>query len=184
MASVNLNGGRVAVAEVCDINSCQQSKLLVRGDRISFVSLEQAKKVGRHPLDEEKMPSDIFLPDEFVVVHDTAGILFDRCHMHVVKWRNSRKRMPNVRESYAQDAYRYFGEEAEITLGDVEIPQGPWKKVAKIAYIRYRRTGKHKGNYEHDFDPCVFLYSTQRPLSWKLRLPNGCIVDERGFVRP
>lgn len=178
---VDLNGGRVAITEVCDEVSCQQSQLLVRGDRISFVSVEQVKKVGRYPLDEEKMPSDVFLPEDFVVVHDTAGILFDRCHMHIVKWRKGRKRTMNGSDP---DVSKYFGKNAEIQVGDVEIPQGPWKKRGKIAFIRYRRTGNLKGNYEHDFDPCVFLYSTQRPLSWKLRLPNGCIVDERGFVRP
>lgn len=184
MAPVDLNGGRVAVAEVCDAESCQQSTLLVRGDRISFVSVEQARKVGRHPLDEEKMPSDVFLPPDYVVVHDTSGILFDRCHMHIVKWRGGRKRLHNVRNLDVHSTSKYFGSDAKISVGEVEVPEGPWKKTAKIAFIRYRRTGNLKGNYEHDFDPCVFLYSTQRPLSWKLRLPNGCIVDERGFVRP
>jgi hypothetical protein len=176
--------GRLAAAEVCDAGSCQTSHLLVRGDRISFVSVEQAKRVGDHPLDERKMPSDITLPADFVLVHDTSGLLFDRCHMHIVRWRGGRKKLNGAREKDVQVAHTYFGRNVAINVGEVEVPEGPWSRVAKVKYIRYRRQGNAKGNYEHPFDPPVFLYSTQRPLSWKLKLPNGCIVDERGFVRP
>lgn len=174
----------LARAEECDDKSCTVSHLLVRGDHISFVSSEQARKVGVHPLDDTKMPSDIALPADFVVVHDTSATLFDPCHMHIVKWRRGRKGLSTVHNKDVQVARKYFGRNSQLKVGDVEVPQGPWKRVAKISFIRYRREGYAKGNYEHEFKPPVYLYSTTNPLAWKLRLPNGCIVDERGFVRP
>lgn len=175
---------RVAKVEVCDSKACQTSHLLVRGDRISFVSVEQVRKVGEHPLSDSKMPSDIVLPNDYVLVHDTSGVLFDPCHMHIVKWHGGRKTLNGARSKDAQAAHTYFGKGVSVSVGEVEVPNGAWSRVAKVKFIRYRRHGYAKGNYEHPFDPTVFLLSTQKPLAWKLRLPNGCIVDDRGFVRP
>lgn len=168
-------------AEDCSTGTCHVTQNLVRGDRVSFVSVEQTKKVGIHPLDEAAMPSDIILPPDFVVVQDENGILFDRCHMHVVRWHPKRTRLSKNDIEVAQ---RYYGRSVKPRGGEVEVPKGPWRRVAKIAFIRYRREGELKGNYEHPFKPHVFLYATKNPLAWKLKLPDGCIVDERGFVRP
>ena len=174
----------LAEAEVCDDEVCTTSHLLVRGDKISFVSSEQAARVGVHPLDDTKMPSDIELPADFVLVHDTSGVLFDRCHMYIVRWRSAGKKLADVHQDDVKVAREYFGKGSRLNVGDVEVPEGRWNRIAKIRFIRYRRAGHARGNYEHEFDPPVYLYSTQGGLAWKLRLPDGCIVDERGFVRP
>lgn len=178
------NGARIAQATVCEGDVCETSDLLVRGDQIQFVSVEQVREVGDHPLDELAMPSDIRLKSNFVLVQDTSGLLFDRCHMHIVRWHGVRRSLQSVRANSVQVARQYFGNGIPISVGEVEVPEGPWQRVAKVKYIRYRRYGYAKANYEHPFNPPVFLYATQRPLAWKLKLPNGCIVDERGFVRP
>lgn len=174
---------KIAETEVCDSKECKISYLLVRGDQISFVSSEQARKVGVHPLNDKQMPSDVVLPKNFVLVHDTSGTLFDACEMFIVKWLGGRKSISNVYEDDIKIAQEYFGSGTNIGVGSVEVPQGPWKKIAKMRFIRYQRHGYAKG-FEHEYSPAVFLYSTQRPLAWKLKLPKGCIVDERGFVRP
>lgn len=171
-------------AEQCDDNACTTSHLLVRGDKISFVSAEQAEKVGVHPLDDSKMPSDITLPEDFVLVHDTSGVLFDPCHMYIVRWHGGGKKVSDVHQDDVKVARDYFGKNLSLSVGDVEVPEGRWNRIAKIRFIRYRRAGKARGNYEHEFKPPVYLYSTQGGLAWKLKLPDGCIVDERGFVRP
>lgn len=173
-----------AQTEDCSTGTCALSNHLVRGDRIEFVSTEQVKKVGRHPLDENAMPSDLRLPKEFVLVHDTAGNTFDRCHMYFVRSRNTRKSVANLSENDLKVVHDYYGSNVTPRIAEVEVPKGPWHRVAKIAFIRYRREGDLEGNYEHPFEPNVFLYATKRPLAWQLKLPNGCIVDERGFVKP
>lgn len=174
----------LAETEQCDEDYCTVSHMLVRGDKISFVSTEQADRVGVHHLDDGKMPSDIALPEDFVLVHDTSGVLFDRCHMYIVRWHSATKTVSDVHQDDIKAARSYFGNGSRLKVGDVEVPEGRWNRIGEIRFIRYRRAGNARGNYEHEFKPPVVLYSTQSGLAWKLRLPDGCIVDERGFVRP
>jgi len=174
---------RIAETEVCNSSTCSISHLLVRGDQISFVSVEQVKQVGVHPLDDTKMPADITLPQGFVLVHDANGAIFNRCDMFIVKWHKGRSSLSNVHDNDVKVAQEYFGGGARLSVGSVEVPTGKWSRIGKIRFIRYRRHGYAKG-FEHEYSPPVFLYSTNKPLAWKLSLPSGCIVDARGFVRP
>jgi hypothetical protein len=178
-----MTSARVAETEVCNSKSCSVSHLLVRGDRIEFVSTEQVKAVGRHPLSETEMPSDIKLPKGYVLVHDANGVLFNRCHFYVVKWQSTRTSLSKVHEDDIKVAQEYFDNAPNLQVGAIQAPKGPWKRIAKVQFIRYNRYGYDKG-FEHEYDPTVFLYSTHNPLAWRLTLPNGCIVDERGFVNP
>jgi hypothetical protein len=174
---------RVARTEICDSGVCDIANLLVRGDQIEFVSTEQVRAVGRHPLDPDAMPSDIVLPKGFVLVHDTTGRLLDRCHFYVVKWsRTGTKGVSNLSKNELEAAKAYYNG-ARLTGGSVDIPEGPWHRDAKVAFIRYRRHG-HPKKFEHPYEPAVFLYGTDKPTAWKIVLPQGCVVDARGFVWP
>jgi len=193
--------GRVAEATVCDTGGCYTSHLLVRGTHIEFVSTDQIRKYGcgngtsKAPkecrLDPSRLPSDIRLPRSHVLVHDTTGQLLDKCELYVVKWRGAKKaRGQHILATGDQaivDAENYFvgqdGRPVPIRAGSVEIPQGPWRPVAKIKFIRYRRAGFRKA-FEHEYAVPVDLEDTMRPLAWRLPLPEGCIIDNRGFVRP
>lgn len=177
------NAARIAQAEVCDSKTCRTGHLLVRGDRISFVSVEQVKKVGRHKLDAEAMPSDVVLPVNFVLVHDTAGSLLSPCELFIVRWHKGVTESVLENDSrVVADARKYFGRGLPLQVGEVDVPDGPWQRVGKVAFIRYFRAGNTGGMYEHEFDSPMMISYT--PHSWKLALPNGCIVDSRGFVRP
>lgn len=184
--------GKVAEAEVCDECSCAVSHLLVRGDVISFVSVEQTKLKG--PLSDEekrnerKLPSDIKIPRNYVLVHDTTGTILDRCDMYVVRWRktsvrNASNMRTDMNEEALRNAQQYFGAD-DLRFGSVDIPKGPWHRVARIKHIRYRRVGVHSASYDHEYEVPVDLLYCKKPLAWRLPLPNGCIVDERGFVWP
>lgn len=180
----------VAKAEVCDSRACELGHLLVRGDRIEFVSTEQVRAVGRHPLNADAMPSDIVLPPSYVLVQDTTGLLLDRCNFFIVRWRGRRRKLSSdVQPEELQAATEYFGHD-RIQEGDVDIPTGDWSsmrdnegKRLKIAFIRYRRHGYDKP-FEHPYEPAVHLYENTRVDAWRLVLPDGCHVDSRGFVRP
>lgn len=178
---------RVAEVEVCDDISCQTGHLLVRGDRISFVSTEQVKLVGYHARNPVDMPSDIELPSSYVLVHDTTGQLFNRCDMYFVRWHDKSQRGADLstrmgRKALA-DVKAYFGENSVIRAGSVDVPEGPWKRDAIVKCIRYRRHG-NETLFEHAYDPPVHLFYSARPPAWRLALPQGCLVDERGFVKP
>lgn len=174
------------MARACDDNTC--THLLVRGDRIEFISVEQARAVGCGPLvcppklNESAMPSDIRLPRDFVLVHDESGEVFPRCELWILRWRNSNGHASEVQGPAEATARAYFGRN-NWRVGAVEIPQGPWEPLTKIRLVRYRRPGYDNG-FEHLFQQDVMLYYSPRPLAWKLSLPNGCVVNSHGFVRP
>lgn len=176
---------RLATAKVCDSGFCELGDLLVRGDQISFVSTEQVARVGRHNLDAVAMPSDVTLPASYVVVHDPTGKLLNKCDMYFVRWKNeTRKRAPTVRPELIRIARAYFGRGSTITRGTVDIPKGPWHRECEVQFIRYRREGDDNRPYEHEYDVPVKLLYSARPLAWRLPLPEGCVVNSHGFVRP
>jgi len=174
------------VAEVCDDQVCAHA--LVRGDKIEFVSVEQSRAAGctarncKIALNDEALESDIKLPHDFVLVHDTQSVVFDRCTLYVVRWRGKRDRIDNVHEDDLKVAEEYFKGPPEA-FGAVEVPRGPWRKIADVQHIRYCRHGVVKG-FNHHFHPAVTLYACERPLAWKLKLPNGCVITDHGFIRP
>jgi hypothetical protein len=176
---------RVANTEVCDSKQCRPVQLLVRADKVSFVSTEQVRRVGYHALDPDAMPSDIELPGNYVLVHDTAGELLNRCDFYIVRWYSDSGHFDHNRSSQkaVRDAKAYFGSGASIRVGSVDIPDGPWKRETKVKCIRYRRHGYDK-LFEHTYEVPVHLFTTDKPLAWRVSLPDSCIVDERGFVRP
>jgi hypothetical protein len=182
-----MTGARARIAEACGPTVC--GHVLVRADQVSFVSLEQVKKVGWHPLDEHSMPSDVVLPEAFVMVDDASGEIFRRCDFNIVRWRTqSLGRVSNVHDRDMAVAEKYFvGEHGEvpenIEVGSVVVPRGRWKRVIEIRAIRYRRFGWKKG-FEHRYERPVWVYAASRGSAWKVELPNGCVVNERGFVSP
>lgn len=188
-------GARLAEAEVCNDRACATTQLLVRGDKVSFVSVEQAKKVGCSTglcpmaLSDAKMPADVKIPKPYVLVHDVLGELLDRCELYVVRWRGGARRMSNSHPEAQQVAEDYYGATTQVSVGSVEIPRGSWTRVAKVRFIRYTRASspdvRRPRDYEHEYDPPVWLSVCRSPtLAWKISLPSGCIVDSRGFVRP
>lgn len=190
---------QIVEAEVCETGLCSVGHLLVRGDRVSFVSVEQLKKSGakrtvngdgRVIWDPEPPKSDVnSISSSYVVVHDTSGRLLSSCDLYIVKWHRIYMRASNGAEEISPEAIaaakKYYGRNVSIRVGSVEIPEGPWSRITgKMALIRYRRYGVDADDYEHVWEPSVSLYDCGHPMSWRLPLPEGCLVDERGFVRP
>lgn len=187
------------VARVCDESQC--TELLVRGDKVSFVSLEQAESAGCDAadcdlhLDDKNMPADIdMIPASYVLVHDTEAAVLPKCQLFILKARSVKRDSGRLPKAVKE----YFGSERPRTTA-VELPSGRWNKVCKVRFIRYTRYGvapdpKNPGQvifksggrvpYEHGFDPPVDLFVCKKPLSWKLALPDGCILTTHGFEVP
>jgi hypothetical protein len=187
---------RVAEVEVCDEEVCEVGHFLVRGDHVSLISTEQARRMGEKRVsvadgesawrdrNGRQIVADIPLPPTYVLVHDAVGRLLEKCDIYVLKWRSSRRQMQSdMHQSDLRAAENYFGPQASIRGGFVEIPRGSWAPVTQVRFIRYRRFG-FRNAFEHRYDPPVKLLSTSRPLAWRLPLPDGCVIDSRGFVRP
>lgn len=198
---MSANKARIAEATACDTGGCYTGHLMIRGDRISFLSEEADKKLTKQGYtrkvvdgdvhwDPEMPDSDIELPADYVLVHDTSGHLLTKCDLYIVSWsgvNSGRIHTEDIDEKLLADAKEYFvspnGNALSIGHGSVEIPAGSWKRECLVKYVRYRRPGFPKP-FEHDYDPAVELMYCKRPLMWRLPLPNGCVVDSRGFVWP
>lgn len=187
----------VVEAEVCETGLCNIGHLLVRGDRVSFVSVEQLKRSGakrkvvdgRVYWDPAPPKSDVTMERGYVVVHDTTNSLLSSCDLYIVKWHQIYTRdssgLDEISPEALASAREYYGPKTPIRVGSVEMPEGPWSRIpGKMALIRYRRYGVDQDDYEHVWEPSVSLYDCARPIAYRLPLPEGCVVDERGFVRP
>jgi hypothetical protein len=177
---------RIAKTTVCDSRQCRTGNLLVRGTHIEFVSVEQVRRVGRHKLDYYAMPSDVVIPAEFVLVQDTSGELLRRCDFYIVRAKKGGGMVASPQSRIVlHDAQEYFGNGSRMPSGNVDIPNGPWHRLGKVQFIRYRRWGHAKAFYEHEYSPTVVLEQTARGAhAWRLPLPGGCQVDSRGFGWP
>lgn len=186
--------GRLAQVTVCDARECRTTDLLVRGNQISFVSLEQVQRVGVHKLDADAMPSDVKLPRELTLVHDTVGRVLQQCDLYVLKWKKlARSNGAKIAPSSAalRDAEAYFFDEHDEALpqvrGRVNLPknreQSAWRRLAKVRFIRYHRPG-FTTLFEHEYEVPVDVWGAKHELAFRLPLPSGCVVDERGFVWP
>lgn len=177
---------RLAQVEVCDSRACEISTQLVRGDQVSFVTVEQAKKVGcmtgdcPMALNDREMPADIVLQRDFVVVHDASGTVLNKCDIYVVRWTGGRRPTSYVPQVDMEIARRYFKGTTPV-VGTIAAPVGAWKRIGLVRFIRYRRP-KYSRPFEHEYTPPVMLYGCSN--AFRLPLGNACIVDERGFVRP
>jgi hypothetical protein len=191
------NAARIAEATVCDTGGCATGGLLVRGDRVSFLSVERWRQLEREGYKREveggdviwtpDMPeSDVPLPAGHVLVHDPSGALLDKCDLYVVRWRGGRS-VPAMNETLEVAAGKYLigpdGRELSKRGGSVEIPDGRWRHAARAKFIRYRRPGFPK-LFEHDYDPPVEVRDSASTLAWRLPLPSGCLIDAHGFGWP
>jgi len=143
--------------------------IMVRGDMVAFEmedgsTLEFKKGVG--------------------LIHDVAGMCMDRCDIRVGKCNTGRRKVQRLDARVEAAARNYFGNDAELRDGTVEVPQGPWKYVGRVTRIYYRRYGQLKGLYQHPFEQPIPLYESVQGDGYRLRLPKRCVVDEHGFVWP
>lgn len=191
--------GVIAEATACDTCACYIRHIIVRGHNIKFVSEEQVRRSGAKRVVrptgpdgqnevywEPRIPrADVTFPSGFVLVHDTTGELLDRCDFYIVRLRGQGAK--NAPSDVLKDAKSYFIDQYDhpmpLDYRSVEIPEGPWRKLARVRLIRYKRRGYVKP-FEHLYDPAVEVHYSTRTLGYRLPLPYGCIVDDHGFRWP
>jgi hypothetical protein len=144
--------------------------IVIMGDEVAF---------GVHGSDEE-----VVCPDEFVIVHDVSGKILRACDFYVLRNRGVIRGDSGVSEVAYQTARRWYGDRLSLEKYRVDLPDSGWQRVGKIDAIRYRRLGVLGEAYQHPYDPPIVLYRSLGERGWKCALPDGCIVDERGFVYP
>lgn len=144
--------------------------MLVRGDAVEF--------------EPEGGGEIISLPSKYVFLHDHTGRLLRRCDFYVLPCARSMTQSVRIDPTVIRKAQDYYGQDVKLEHVNVDIPKASWHRVAQIQRIIYKRTGKHRGHYQHPYNQPVWLYASDAPPGWRVELPDGCIVDARGFVDP
>ncbi len=142
--------------------------VLVKGDTVTFFRQDGASTR---------------LPPSYKLVHDTRGDYIDARDVIVMRVQDAARYTHGMRLSRSVDARNYFGKSAKLVPKSLDLPRGPWSRCGLVNAIWYRRA--YLGElvpFEHPYDPPVPLF--QCGDAYKLRLPDGAVYDERGFVWP
>jgi hypothetical protein len=156
---------------VVAIDKKSGAQILVRGD---LVKLE---------FEDGRM---LEIPDDWGILHDPLGKVLDPCDLRLAPYVRGRASVVPETDRMRSVCDSYFGRDTQVREGTVEIPNGPWKDVGRIAHVYYARYGNLKGLYRHPFKtqaPQVLLQQNARG-QYRLTFPSGCIIDSHGFVWP
>ena len=129
-------------------------------------------------VDGEEIP----LPKHYGIIHDPEGDDLPRCEVFFGPYRLLAGRP----EGTTRSAVKYFGRHYQPRLMMVNIPENGWRFEALIVQILYKRGlrgAHHAGGFHHPFQKAPLTLSRSGRYR-RLSLPNGCIVDDRGFVFP
>jgi hypothetical protein len=155
--------------------------VLVKGDHVDFVRHGDAR---------------IFdAPPNYVLLHDTDGSYFRRCDAIICGYAFQSDNEVEPTEASLRTARKYYGEGFELENGWLAHPSGPWQRLMQLDAIRYFRAGEHEDYYRHVFnreiiryEQPVWLFEQPRTrtsrIAYKVALPDGCVWNERGFVKP
>lgn len=124
-------------------------------------------------------------PTALVLVHDTKGSYLRKCDFYVVAYTFRSCSTCKADAKALQEAERYYGSGAPLETGSLDLPRGAWKSLFSIDAIRYRRKGEHADHYQHRYaSPQPLYFLDGRSPSFRIRSPDGCVANERGFVYP
>lgn len=155
--------------------------VLVKGDHVDFVRKGDARIFAA--------------PQAHVLVHDPKGHYFRKCDGYVCSYAVQSGGNVEVTEESMQTARRYYGNSFELEADLLAYPNGPWHRLFQLDAIRYFRAGEHEDYYRHVFNREFIRYELpvwlveqkargRQPVAYKIVLPDGCIWNERGLVKP
>lgn len=119
------------------------------------------------------------LPTNYGIIHDPEGEHFDKCECFFGPHKSTTRTVEMTPKAKA-----YMGPSYPATFAVVDVPQGPWNSVGEVAQIFYKRPGRYQGRYFHPFKTGYGPSLFKSGRYYRLALPGGCIVDDRGFVFP
>lgn len=122
--------------------------------------------------------------EDFWILSDDHGEMGDPCHVYLCQCSlagGSIQKTCLTRD--IEEAKRYHDGRKRLRAWYPLLSLGGWRQVALVREIWYLRD--HPPVFRHVFSPPVRLYvSSGLPLTYKLTLPKGCILNDHGFVEP
>lgn len=128
---------------------------------------------------------EIQLPSAFGMVHDPDGIVMDRCTVLVLLYTHVAHGELPITHAERKAAEKYFGNDYEAVRVLVDFPTPLWILAGNVRAIEYARKGQRRGRRRHLFKgEATRLFAHRTLRAFKLVLPDGCVLDARGFVDP
>lgn len=141
-------------------------------------------------------------PSRAGMLYDETGIDWPKCSLLIAPFRGWTHE-PESTKTFKSARY-YFGRDTEIGAGTLTIPAralSSWTRVGDVREIFYLRAGtKAPGRFQHRFHKprglwrLIFLFNRRAantPVvlyksrgAYRLELPDGCMIDDRGIARP
>jgi hypothetical protein len=138
------------------------------------------------------------------MLYDESGESWPGCSLLIGEFERGRE------EDDSGEGESYFGRNATVFAGGIDLPTrdlNAWQRLGEIDTVYYDRAGtKYPGFFKHTFNKprglfkVIFLikgkaakkpamlYTLFRRRSektfYRIELPAGCIVDDRGIVMP
>jgi hypothetical protein len=129
------------------------------------------------------------------MLYDGSGHYWPRCSLLIAPFENG--------TSETDDGRDYFGRDSAVYEGRINLPPRSlksWRNLGEIKDVYYDRAGtKANGPFHHAFHKprgvwkliWPFKRKTHGPAIlyaykgfYRIELPEGCIVDDRGIVLP
>jgi len=147
------------------------------------------------------MDSGKMIQPRGAMIHDPSGRDWPKCSLLIVPVGRSRVRKATD-EEYEGAPKHYLGRDHNPKVVQVTFPSSStaeWKRIGELRRIDYVRGGtKAPGGYKHHINKPRGVYRVTHLLrggdqpvvvsklgsAYRLDLPNGCIIDDRGIVYP
>jgi hypothetical protein len=153
--------------------------IVVKGSNVKFELTRPAGAPSATKNPHKIAGKVISLPAAYGIIHDPEGEHFDRCECFFGPYKSTQRKVEMTSKAKA-----YMGPSYPARFAVVDVPRGPWNSVGEVAQIFYRRPGRYSGKYFHPFKDGYAPTLSKCGRFYRLSLPGGCIVDDRGFVFP
>jgi hypothetical protein len=130
------------------------------------------------------------------MLYDVSGYYWPPCSLLIAPFENGREACD------VKKARNFFGRNVDVFEGSAPLPPRSlhaWRELGELDQIFYDRAGKHDGPFKHTFNTprglwqlvWSFMRAGDKPAvlyaldgCYRVELPRGCIVDDRGIVAP
>ena len=121
--------------------------------------------------------------DDFWIVSDDRGEMWGACTVILCKCRRDPRPVRVACKQRDIDDAESYHERKMKRAWKPQFCLGPWRYLALASEIRYLRSTPPP--YRHPFEHPVKVYvSTSSPVTYKVVLGRGCILNDHGFVEP
>lgn len=120
----------------------------------------------------------------FWLMSDDRGEIGSACHVYLCRTKlDGRPVGQACHPQDIEDARSYHDGRRRFRAYNPLFSLEGWRLVALVSEIRYLRD--RPPPFRHVFDRPVRCYvSSSRPVTYKITLGEGCILNDHGFVEP